>query len=106
MLNAPLVVIVGWGYHFPMDFNFEIFDIVMLILAIITVGNFLRDQKSDYLEGFLCVIVYVSIAVAAFYYPNPHEAAGHGASAEGGHEAAGEAAGEAAAHVARYLGLS
>ncbi|KAI1470861.1 uncharacterized protein F4812DRAFT_281438 [Daldinia caldariorum] len=106
MLNAPLVIIVGWGYGFPMDFNFEIFDIVMLILAVITVGNFLRNKKSDYLEGFLCIIVYVSIAVAAFYYPNPHEAAGHGATAEGGHEAAGEVAGEAAAHVARYLGLS
>ncbi|KAI1658402.1 hypothetical protein F4813DRAFT_388677 [Daldinia decipiens] len=106
MLNAPLVVIVGWGYDFPMDLNFEIFDIVMLILAIITVGNFLRDQKSDYLEGFLCIIIYVAIAVAAYYFPNPHEAAGHGASSEGGQEATGEVAGEAAAHVARYLGLS
>ncbi|KAH9987950.1 hypothetical protein F4779DRAFT_611198 [Xylariaceae sp. FL0662B] len=74
MLNAPLVVIVGWGKHLPMGLNFEIFDMVMLILAVITVGNFLRDQKSDYLEGFLCVTVYVAIAVAAFYFPNPPEA--------------------------------
>ncbi|KAI1081601.1 hypothetical protein F5B20DRAFT_569566 [Whalleya microplaca] len=77
MLNAPLVVIVGWGRNFPMGLNFEIFDIVMLILAIITVGNFLRDQRSDYLEGFLCVVVYVAIAVAAFYFPNPPEALEH-----------------------------
>ncbi|KAI8961692.1 hypothetical protein F5Y11DRAFT_325413 [Daldinia sp. FL1419] len=103
MLNAPLVIIVGWCYNFPMDFNFEIFDVVMLILAIITVGNFLRDQKSDYLEGFLCIIVYVAVAVAAYYYPNPHDLGhGEGAGAEGGHEAAGEAA----AHVARYLRIS
>jgi Ca2+:H+ antiporter len=27
--------------------DFQIFDMVMLILAIITVGNFLRDQKSN-----------------------------------------------------------
>ena len=47
----------------------DIFNLTMLILAIITVGNFLRDQKSNYLEGFLCVIVYVIIAVAAFYNP-------------------------------------
>ncbi|KAI1379356.1 hypothetical protein F4677DRAFT_328953 [Hypoxylon crocopeplum] len=97
MLNAPLVVIVGWGLRFPMDLNFEIFDIVMLILAIITVGNFLRDQKSDYLEGFLCVVVYIAIAVAAFYFPNPHQAVGHEATGEEG------AAQEAAEHVARYL---
>ncbi|KAI1386240.1 Sodium/calcium exchanger protein-domain-containing protein [Hypoxylon trugodes] len=97
MLNAPLVILVGWGYHYPMDLNFEIFDIVMLILSIITVGNFLRDQKSDYLEGFLCVIVYIAIAVAAFYFPNPHEAAGHGETTE--------AAGEAVSHAVRQLGL-
>ncbi|KAI4865613.1 hypothetical protein F4820DRAFT_458061 [Hypoxylon rubiginosum] len=81
MFNAPLVIIVGWGLNLPMDLNFELFDIVMLILAIITVGNFLRDQKSDYLEGFLCVIVYIAIAVAAYYFPNPHDVAGHGEEA-------------------------
>lgn len=78
LLNAPLVVIVAWGRHKHFDLVFEMFDISMLILAIITVGNFLRDQKSNYLEGFLCVIVYLAIAVAAFYYPNPP---GHGAGA-------------------------
>ena len=77
MLNAPLVVIVGWGLNLPMDFSFEIFDVVMLIVAIITVGNFLRDQKSAYLEGFLCITVYVAIAVAAALYPNPPEVLEH-----------------------------
>lgn len=71
MFNAPLVVIVGWGLQVPMDFHFEIFDIAILVLAVITVGGFLRDEKSDYLEGFLCIIMYVAIAVAAFFYPNP-----------------------------------
>jgi len=71
LLNGPLVVIVAWAWHKHMDIVFEVFDIGMLILSILTVGNFLRDQKSNYLEGFLCVIVYLAIAVAAFYYPNP-----------------------------------
>ncbi|KUJ07066.1 uncharacterized protein LY89DRAFT_602346, partial [Mollisia scopiformis] len=69
LFNAPLVVIVGWGLGKPMDLHFEIFDIVVLILAILVVGNFLRDQKSNYLEGALCVIVYMIIAVAAYHYP-------------------------------------
>jgi Ca2+:H+ antiporter len=30
----------------------------------------LRDQKSNYLEGSLCLVVYVIIAVAAYHYPN------------------------------------
>ncbi|KAI9736057.1 MAG: hypothetical protein M1818_006233 [Claussenomyces sp. TS43310] len=70
LFNGPLVVIVAWGLDKGMDLNFEIFTIVVVILSIIVVGNFLKDQKSNYLEGALSVIVYIVIAVAAFYYPN------------------------------------
>jgi len=72
LFNTPLVVMVGWGLHVPMDLNFEIFDAIVLILAILVVGNFLRDAKTDYLEGILCVLVYIIIAIAAFYYPSTH----------------------------------
>jgi Ca2+:H+ antiporter len=89
LLNTPLVVIVGWGSGTKMTMNFELFDAVLLILTIIVVGNFLRDGKSDYLEGVLCVFVYVLIAVPAFYYPNPlatqQEIAHLQAELEGGH---------------------
>jgi Ca2+:H+ antiporter len=87
LFNGPLVVIVAWGYNQDMDFNFQIFDIAMLLLGIITVGNFLRDQKTNYLEGFLCVIAYIAIAVAAWFYPNPHHGGGGGetAASGGGH---------------------
>ena len=44
LFNSSLVVIVGWGLHKAMDLNFEVFNIVVLIMAIIVVGNFLRDQ--------------------------------------------------------------
>lgn len=71
LFNAPLVVIVGWGLGKQMNFNFDVFNIIVLILAILVVGNFLRDQKSNYLEGALCVIVYAIIAVGAFYFPRP-----------------------------------
>lgn len=73
LLNTPLVVIVGWGLNIDMSLNFELFDAAVLILAILVVGGFLRDGKSNYLEGALCFLVYVLIAVAAFYYPNPLE---------------------------------
>lgn len=73
LFNAPLAVIVSWGLGKSMDFQFESFDIIVLILAILVVGNFLRDQKSNYLEGALCIIVYGIIATAAYYYPNPVE---------------------------------
>jgi Ca2+:H+ antiporter len=61
------------------------FDAIVLILAVIVVGNFLRDEKSDYLEGALSVLVYLLIAVSAWYYPNPQTPAG---TASGGGEGA------------------
>jgi Ca2+:H+ antiporter len=71
LFNAPLVVIVGWGLGKSMNLNFDLFNIVVLILSILVVGNFLRDQKSNYLEGTLCLIVYIIIAAGAYYFPNP-----------------------------------
>lgn len=58
-----------------MDLNFEIFMIVLLVLAILVVGNFLRDGKSNYLEGGLCVLVYIIVAVTTWFYPNGNLAA-------------------------------
>ncbi len=61
LFNSSLVVIVGWGLNKAMDLNFEVFNIVILILAIIVVGNFLKDQKSNYLKGSLCILIYILI---------------------------------------------
>lgn len=84
LLNAPLVVLVGWGLKIDMDYNFAIFDAVALVLAVIVVGSFLRDGKSNYLEGMLCIMTYVIIAICAFFFPNPAEHGGGGETA-GGH---------------------
>ena len=51
LFNSSLVVIVGWGLGKAMDLNFEVFNIVVLIMAIIVVGNFLRDQVSTALSS-------------------------------------------------------
>jgi Ca2+:H+ antiporter len=56
LLNAPLVVLIGWILGKPMDLNFEIFMIALLLLSILVVGNFLRDQESNWLEGALLVV--------------------------------------------------
>ncbi len=79
LFNGPLVVLVGWGLGKDMDLNFELFTIVIIILSILVIGNFLRDQKSNYLEGALAVIIYVIIAVASYYYPNTPRPAGSAA---------------------------
>lgn len=56
LFNAPLVVLVGWALDKPMDLNFEIFMIVLLVLSILVVGNFLRDGESNWLEGALLIV--------------------------------------------------
>ena len=70
LLNTPLVIIVGWGLDIGMDMNFHIFDVVYLILAVLVVGMILRDGKTNYLEGVLCVLMYIIIAISAYYFPN------------------------------------
>jgi Sodium/calcium exchanger protein len=71
---APLTVIVGWFTHKHMDLNFEIFQIILVILAIVVLSNFLQDGKSNYLEGALCILVYAIIMLTAWFYPNPEGA--------------------------------
>lgn len=83
-----------------MDLNFEIFMIALLVLSILAVGNFLRDGESNWLEGALLVVsprldcpgwsrkehgvangtqvVYVVVAIASWYYPNPDVATSNG----------------------------
>lgn len=73
LFNAPLTVVVAWGLDKKMDLDFDIFNLVMLILSILTVGRFLQDGKSNYLEGLLLILLYIAIAVSAWYYPNPTE---------------------------------
>lgn len=76
LLNTPLVVLVGWGIGVDMSLQFELFHAVVLVLAILVVGAFLRDGKSNWLEGALALLVYVMVAVCAWYYPNPEVAGG------------------------------
>ncbi|KAH6981279.1 Sodium/calcium exchanger protein-domain-containing protein [Ilyonectria sp. MPI-CAGE-AT-0026] len=78
LFNGPLVVLIGWAMGKPMDLNFEIFMITLLVLSILVVGNFLRDGESNWLEGALLVVVYVIIAIACWYYPNPDVATSNG----------------------------
>ncbi|POR31050.1 Ca2+:H+ antiporter [Tolypocladium paradoxum] len=78
LFNGPLVVLVGWAMGKPMDLNFDIFMICLLLLSTLVVRKFLRDGESNWLEGALLVIVYVIIANASWYYPNLRVAISNG----------------------------
>jgi Ca2+:H+ antiporter len=67
LFNTPLVVLVGWAINRPLDLEFELSNMIVLILSILVVGSFTRDLKSNYLEGSLCLIVYVLVAVGSYF---------------------------------------
>ena len=56
LLNGPLIVIIGWIVGKPIDLNFEIFMIALLVMSILVVGCFLRDGETNWLEGMLLVV--------------------------------------------------
>ena len=56
LLNGPVIVLIGWVIGKPIDLNFEIFMVALLVLSILVVGNFLRDGETNWLEGILLVV--------------------------------------------------
>lgn len=60
LFNVPLVVIIGWIANKNLDWNFNVYAMVVLILSILIIGSFTKDQRSNYLEGALCLITYLS----------------------------------------------
>lgn len=70
LLNTPIVVFVGWGLGKSMDLNFEVFQVVSLLLATLVVINFLGDGTSNYLKGYILIVIYITLAVGAWYYPS------------------------------------
>ncbi|PWW77895.1 hypothetical protein C7212DRAFT_350842 [Tuber magnatum] len=73
LLVSPIIVLAGWIAHRPFNLNFEVFMVIVLVFSVLIVGNFIKDRKSNYLEGALCVIFYIMIAVTTWYYPSPED---------------------------------
>lgn len=70
LLVLPLTVILGWiiGKD-DMSLFFDGFQIAVLFVAILLVNYLIQDGKSHWLEGVLLFVLYVIIAVAAWFYP-------------------------------------
>lgn len=78
LLVLPLVVIIGWmaGKGDQMTLYFDGFQLAMLFVAILLVNYLIQDGKSHWLEGLLLMMLYMIIAVAAWFYPTSSEASG------------------------------
>ncbi|KAG0657444.1 hypothetical protein C6P46_006520 [Rhodotorula mucilaginosa] len=65
----PFMTILGWIMDKPLSLLFDPFESVTLFLSVLIVNYTIQDGRSNWLEGFLLMMVYVIIAVSFWYYP-------------------------------------
>ncbi|KAL6719077.1 hypothetical protein ACLMJK_003312 [Lecanora helva] len=70
LLVIPFAVVLGWimGKD-DMNLAFDGFQIAVLFVAVLLVNYLIQDGKSHWLEGVLLQILYIIIALAAWFYP-------------------------------------
>ncbi|EAW08298.1 putative calcium ion transporter Vcx1 [Aspergillus clavatus NRRL 1] len=67
---TPFLVILGWIMNVEMTLNFHIFETVAFFISGLVVTFLIQDGKSNYLEGGLCLGMYLILALAFYVYPD------------------------------------
>ncbi|CAO1631902.1 unnamed protein product [Sympodiomycopsis kandeliae] len=63
----PLLVVIGWIGDKPLSLLFDPFIAILLFLAILIVNYAISDGRSNYMEGWLLMMVYVIIALVTWF---------------------------------------
>jgi len=66
---APVLVIVGWLIGQPMDLDFNPFELVAVVVAVLITNSISSDGKSNWLEGTLLLATYAILGLAFFFHP-------------------------------------
>jgi Ca2+:H+ antiporter len=66
---APVLVIVGWFTGKPMDLDFNPFELVAVVVAVLITNSISSDGKSNWLEGTLLLAAYAVLALAFYFHP-------------------------------------
>ena len=73
----PLVITIGWiSGHGDLTLAFDAFQIIVLFVAVLLVNYLIGDGKSHWLEGVLLQVLYMIIAICAWFYPTAGSVAG------------------------------
>lgn len=67
---TPFLVILGWIMNINMTLHFQIFETVAFFIAGLVVTFLIQDGKSNYLEGGMCLGMYLILALAFYVYPD------------------------------------
>ncbi|KAJ6008076.1 hypothetical protein N7540_012052, partial [Penicillium herquei] len=69
LLVLPLIVVIGWCMGVDtMTLNFDGFQVILLFVAVLLVNYLISDGKSHWLEGVLLMMMYLIIAIAAWFF--------------------------------------
>lgn len=66
---APVLVLVGWIVGQPMDLNFNPFELVAVMVAVLIANSISSDGRSNWLEGTLLLAAYVVLGLAFYFHP-------------------------------------
>ncbi|KAH7107633.1 calcium/proton exchanger [Auriculariales sp. MPI-PUGE-AT-0066] len=60
----PLLVLVGWATGHELTLYFANFETCVMFVSVVLVNLLISDGKSNYLEGLLLIILYLTIGLA------------------------------------------
>jgi Ca2+:H+ antiporter len=66
---APVLVLAGYILGQPMDLDFNPFELVAVIVAVLLANSVSSDGRSDWLEGALLLATYTVLGLAFFFHP-------------------------------------
>ncbi|NER07903.1 MAG: calcium/proton exchanger, partial [Okeania sp. SIO3C4] len=66
---APVLILVGLLLGQPMDLNFNPFELVAVVVAVLIANSVSSDGRSDWLEGALLLAAYAVLGLAFYYHP-------------------------------------
>ncbi|KAF2220903.1 Sodium/calcium exchanger protein-domain-containing protein [Elsinoe ampelina] len=67
---TPFLVLLGWAMGQPMTLHFQLFETVVFFLSVMVVNYLIQDGKSNYLEGAMCLGMYLILGIAFYVYPD------------------------------------
>ncbi|MBW4629956.1 MAG: calcium/proton exchanger [Brasilonema octagenarum HA4186-MV1] len=66
---APFLVLAGRVLGQPMDLNFNLFELVAVVVAVFIANSISSDGKSNWLEGVLLLAAYAVLGFAFYFLP-------------------------------------
>jgi Ca2+:H+ antiporter len=69
LLIVPALVLAGQFLGQPMDLNFNLFEVVAVVIAVALVNLISLDGRSNWLEGVLLLATFVILGTAFYFHP-------------------------------------